>query len=239
MNNKELTDHVLDSYKNHMKKITTGGGRRPGLHVSDIVSDCIRKPWYRMADEEKVDVDERSMKNFYFGTAVHESFDGMFEVMEMKMTVNPFTRQTENDVKNIKTEIKKDPFSWVSGALDAVVKDDDGNPTAILDFKTMKKITTPYSSYVKQINFYSYMYFLYTGIFIDKGIFLCLDKSSGFQEEKVFIYDLVEPETNEELIRDIMIQIKGDEIPNRNESYFCNWCPYIKTCNPNTFISNR
>lgn len=236
-------------YKDFIRKKATSGGRRPGLHVSDLVSDCIRKPWYRMSGLEQ-EIDDATIPNFYYGTVIHESFEGMFKTMEFHMTVNPFEELIDTEIVDIRKEMKSNPYKWVSGSLDAIVGDNEG----ILDFKTMAKLKQPFDSYVKQLNFYSYMYYLYTGIFIDKGYILGISKEylMEFEEKqflthgskklggdvKVFEFDLNEPEFNQMMMCDIMDEIAKDEPPERNESYFCNWCPYMKTCEPKNIYNS-
>ena len=165
--------NIEETYKAFMRKKVEKGGRRVGLHVSDLVSDCLRKGYYRMNDLTPPKHDDESICNFYFGTAIHESFDGMYDNMEYHMCVNPFEQIIDEEMVDIISEIKSNPYKWVSGSADVITDE------FILDFKTAKKMPSkPGDSYVRQVNFYSYMYYMHTGIEIKKGAILYIIKES-------------------------------------------------------------
>jgi hypothetical protein len=208
---------ISDTYRKWIREKVTSGNRRPGLHVSDLVSNCLRKPWYRMNKPSNGKISEISIPNFYYGTVIHESFDGMFPVMEYKMCVNPFDKLIEDDVINFEKDLEDYPFKWVSGSLDAIANND-----TILDFKTCKKLPVKAGeSYMKQINFYSYMYYLTTGTEIKKGAILYLEKESGFTNTKLFEFKLDDPETNRLYMCKIMSEIENENIPAKVISPLC------------------
>lgn len=220
--------NIIDTYKAFIRKKATSGGRRPGLHVSDLVSDCLRKSWYRMHDKDKQpEPDDASIDNFYYGTAIHDSFEGMSDIMEYKMCINPYEEIIEDEIIAIDAEMKKNPYKWVSGSLDMILDN------TIVDFKTCAKLPSKnHLSYIKQINFYAYMYFLHTDVKIKKGANLYLEKSSGFHNIRLFEFDILDYD----LIRDTMIfamdEIAADEPPEKVPSHFCKTCPYLNVCKP-------
>lgn len=230
-----ITMKIETKYKNWIKDKASNGGRRPGLHVSDIVDECLRKPWYRMSGLKGKEFDHDTLCNFYYGTAIHESFDGMFEIMEKPMCVNPFEELIEDEMVNIEKEMKLNPFKWVSGSVDAIHKDE-----YILDFKTCQTLPNKVSErYVRQVNFYSYMYYLYTDIEIKKGAILYLEKESGFKKHKVFEFDLKDVDSNRFDMINAMSVISEDNIPNRNVSTLCTDCPYRPNCKPTDFFDYK
>jgi len=219
---------IVKIYKDFIRKQATSGGRRPGLHVSDLVSDCLRKPYYRMNDTVVREHDDDTIDNFFYGTAVHKAFDGMVPNMEYHMCINPFDESIEDVIVDIKKEMKKNPYKWVSGSADAIINDE-----VILDFKTCTKLPSKnHVSYMKQINFYSYMYYLHTGIEITKGANLFLEKTSGFHSIKLFEFDLQPLDVNREVMMYAMDTIANEEPPDKEPSFFCKWCPYIDICKP-------
>lgn len=225
---------IEDTFKDFIRSKVEGGSRRPGLHVSDLVDDCLRKPWYRMAGLPSKPFDHETLCNFYYGTAVHESFDGMFPTMEYQMCVNPFEELIEDEIVDIDKEMKDHPYSWVSGSADAI------NETHIIDFKTCKELPSkPSDRYVKQINFYSYMYYLHTGVEITKGAIIYIEKVSGFREHKIFEFDLMDVDSNRFKMMDIMKTIENDDIPQRHETTLCTVCPYRNDCDPHGFFDYK
>jgi len=234
------TQAIENIYRNFLRRKVSSGKRRKGIHVSDIVADCLRKPWYRLnSTQPKQPFDEASITNFYYGTTVHESFDGMFEIMEFPMTVSPFMNISEKDyVSNYSKDKFKESFNespnlWVSGSLDAITDDH----STILDFKTCKKLPDkPSESYVRQINFYSYMWYLYSGEIIKQGAILYLEKSSGFIETRCFGFELDDLETNRlKMCMNMELIADGGTTPNRNKSKLCQYCNYKKECKPGAF----
>ena len=211
-----------------------GGGRRPGLHVSDIVSECLRKPWYRMSGIDQKPFDHETLTNFYYGTAIHESFDGMFKVMEKHMCINPFEELIEDEIVDIEKEMKDNPFKWVSGSADAITD------SHIIDFKTCKKLPSkPSDQYKRQINFYSYMYYLHTGIEITKGSIIYIEKESAFRKHKIFEFDLLDVDSNRHLMMSAMEQIAAEEPPERKENTLCTTCPFRDNCDPHGFFDYK
>jgi hypothetical protein len=203
-----MTD-IIKLYKDFIRKKATSGGRRPGLHVSDLNPDCLRKSYYRMNDTQIREFDDNTIDNFFYGTAVHNAFDGIVPIMEYQMCVNPFDEIIEDEIVDINKEMKDNPFKWVSGSADAIINDE-----VILDFKTCTKLPSHnHVSYMKQINFYSYMYYLYTGIEIKKGANLFLEKTSGFHKIKLFEFDLNSIDINREAMMYIMDIISQEEPP--------------------------
>lgn len=181
-----------------------------------------------MADTKVTEFDNDTIDNFFYGTAIHDSFEGMVDNMEYQMCVNPFEEIIEDEILDIKKEMKDNPFKWVSGSADAIINDE-----IILDFKTCTKLPTAnHPDYVKQINFYSYMYWLHTGIEIKKGANLFLEKSSAFHSIKLFEFDLQPLEFNREVMMLAMDTIGQEEPPERDISFKCKWCPYINYCDP-------
>lgn len=173
-----------------------------------------------------IENDDDTIAAFYYGTTIHNSFDGMFEIMEYKMHVNPFTGSYNVD-PNFEPEGKQ-LYKWVSGSLDAIY-----NNETIIDFKTCTKIPPkPLGQYVKQINFYSYMYWLHTGIDIKKGAILYLEKTSGFKKTKLFEFDLLDKDIIKDLMCYSLDVLSKDLSPDRNITYACKWCPYIDECDP-------
>lgn len=213
---------IEEIYKNFLRKKVESGSRRHGIHVSDLVSECLRKPWYRMAGLEK-QIDEDSVTAFYYGTTIHESFNGMFEVMEFPLYVDPF-----QDIALDEDYKPENKFHAVSGSLDAIANND-----TIVDFKTCSKLpSSPSIQYMDQINFYSYMYFTHTGIEIKKGAILYLEKSSGFKNYKVLEFNLNDPETNRLIMCKRITEIETDEPPVRVPTPLCTVCPFLESCKP-------
>lgn len=229
-----ILSDIIDTYKSFMRKKVESGGRRIGLHVSDLVSDCLRRGYYRMNDSNTPKHDDDSICNFYYGTVIHESFDGMFDIMEKHMCVNPFEELVDEEIVDIEEEIKNNPYKWVSGSADVITDE------FILDFKTSKKMPNkPSDSYIRQVNFYSYMYYLHTGIEIKKGAILYLIKETGLTEHRIFEFDLDDIETNRLKMMRAMDIISQEEPPKQNPNPLCTVCPYKTQCDPHGYYDYK
>ena len=226
-----MTVDIVKTYRDFCRKRATSGGRRPGLHVSDLVPECIRTSYYRMNDSVIREFDNDSIDNFYYGTAIHDSFDGMYPIMEYKMCVNPFMEFTEYDMNDIEREMHDHPYQWVSGAADAIV-----NNEVILDFKTCTKLPGKnHESYMRQINCYAYMYYLHTGIEIKKGANLFLEKSSAFHNIRLFEFKLQPLEYTRKYMCEVMDKIGEEEPPERTTTPLCTTCTYKDVCDPHGY----
>lgn len=243
-----MTFSLEEKFEAHLRnKVENENPRRPGLHVSDIVGDCLRKPWYRMVDDgtiNKSPYDFQSITNFYYGTICHESFEGMFNRMEVNLCINPFKEIHERQVKDIDKEMAEHPFEWVSGSFDAIADDsddmDEKDINTIVDYKTtMKAVSEPSTQYVKQINFYSYMYYVTTGIQVEKGALIYLYKHKGFREYRIFRFPLLTPEENREHMMTAMKEIGGEMAPSRTPHIFCTTCQYREVCDPHGFYDYK
>lgn len=189
---------------------------RTGIHVSDLVYDCLRRAYYGKKYGEVLEdlgmegvkgLDEATMLTFWIGHKLHE-----IKLSDM----HEYTMEVEGIV----------------GTADEILK--IGDEYIILDKKTTRRLpNSPYEHHVKQVEYYSAMFYKVHGINVRLGAILYIDVSN--KKSKVFVFKLRE---NKDSVLKEMIQrkeeiekaLKSDEVPSAKVSWLCDYCSFFEKC---------
>jgi len=183
MNEDEISDHIVEQFKNAQKDKVLNGKRSNTVHVSHLTIPCMRKTWYDFHQPQKP-LSYTTICNFYLGTILHEniSLGGRNEV---PLAANIKTMKHVNV-----DDVGEDNFyDCLTGTADDILE--IGGETVIVDKKTTNKLPDyPEEEHVTQINYYKLLLSICEGIEVKKGAVLYLDKPSSFKESKCFVFHL-------------------------------------------------
>lgn len=187
--------------------------RGDDIHVSDLVYDCLRRPYYARKEKEFVEdiiadgLDEHTLLTFWIGKKVHE----------MSMS-------DEHEVPVM--------FGGVVGRIDEIVK--IGNKEYIVDKKTVRReVKNAYSHHIKQIEYYSALLFAQTGREINDGMIIYIDVNNcsvnpivvKLEKDKAKL--LLEIENKYKTLKNAL---EKDILPKACPSWLCNYCRYFSKC---------
>ena len=221
----DIAENVINRFKAVQKKKVTGEYRAPTVHVSHLVGECMRKPWYDF-HEEKPPLDYSSICNFFAGTILHENAP-LSKRNEVPLGANIRT------MKPIKSEDVNDTnlFDCVTGTVDDIIEFE--GDIIITDKKTCKAVKKePDESYITQINIYKLLLWINEGIEADYGSIIYLNKVTSFKDPQCFVFKLKSIEAIEKDIIQKLDQLKCKDPPERVTSWKCNWCEFAKICDP-------
>jgi len=225
MDDEQTSNFIIDQFKKVQSNKVLNSERTRAVHVSNLTETCMRKSWYEFHQPE-LPIDYPSICNFFLGTILHENVE-LGERNEVPVSANLRTMEPMNA-----EEINEQNFyDCVTGTIDDLV-DIDGE-TIIVDKKTANKIPEqPAPGYVLQINIYKLLLFINEKIEIKRGAILYLDKPSSFRESKCFVFDRMTLDEIKKMVVEKLDQLKMDSEPRRIVTSKCNWCPFLKICDP-------
>ena len=121
----------------------------------------------------------------------------------------------------------------VKGSMDDLVEIDD--ELIICDKKTTKKSIPRQvpDNYVAQMNIYKLLYFITTGVEINRACIIYIDKSSGWERHKSRCFNLEPIESIRTSVLAKLQILDTDSPPEKVVSFLCPWCDYYSTCKPN------
>ena len=223
---------IIDKlYEDSIIKYESKQERRTNIHVSDLTSECMRKPWYRLRDYNIPAKTFEKALPLVHGTMLHEcvNLDGVEHELQLAANV-----RTMMPVDYMTKPRKVDRYDCVQGSIDDIIEIDD--EYIICDKKTTRQIPKEVPlNYQIQLNIYKLLYFVNYGLEVNKGAIIYIDKTSGWSKHKTLMFDLLESFTIRELVLDKLDELKKENIPERVESFLCNWCPFYDECKPNVF----
>lgn len=224
---KIIDDLYEESMIAHDKK-HDGEGRK-NVHVSDLVGDCMRQPWYRLVGVPTEPKTFQEVIGLVHGTALHECCDLGGLEHEIKLAGNVL------NMRKATYETKQRPegerFSIVQGSMDDLVVID--GEYIICDKKTTKKI--PYVvpvRYQTQMNIYKLLYFIKTGIDVKKAAIIYIDKTTGWVRHKTIIFELLDIDEIKPYCVDKLQILASNTPPDRHETPICKFCPFKIECDP-------
>jgi CRISPR/Cas system-associated exonuclease Cas4 (RecB family) len=227
MNSDDVEDIIDGLYEQSIINKCASGPVRKSIHVSDLTSDCMRKAWYRLNDHA---IDLRDFKKslpLVHGNALHDicNLDGLEH--ELSMFVNVKTGKVKEEGDSL--------FDCVKGSMDDLVEIDD--ELFICDKKTTKK-SIPREvpdNYKAQMNIYKLLYYITTGIEIERACIVYIDKSSAWERHKTRCFDLLPIEEIRKYVLDKLQILDVKEPPKKVVTFLCPWCSYYTECNPNGY----
>ena len=229
MNNEEkiIDDLFEKSMIDHNKK-HDGEGRK-NVHVSDLVGDCMRQPWYRLNGFKPEPRTFQEVIGLVHGTALHECCDLGGIEHEIKLAGNLLNMR--KSTYEIKQRPDSERFSIVQGSMDDLIVID--GEYIICDKKTTKKI--PYVvplRYQTQMNIYKLLYFIQTGIDVKRAAIIYIDKTTGWSRHKTISFELLDIDEIKPYCTDKLLTLASSKPPDRFESPICKFCPHKKVCDP-------
>ena len=222
------TEDIIDSlYEQSIIDKCAGEPQRKSIHVSDLTSECMRKAWYRLNDHA---IDLRDFKKslpLVHGTALHEVCNLGGVEHELSMFCNIKDNRIKNDSDNL--------YDCVKGSMDDLVEIDD--ELIICDKKTTKKSIPRQvpDNYKAQMNIYKLLYFITTGVEIERACIIYIDKSSAWERHKTRCFDLLPIEEIRKYVLDKLQVINTTTPPDKVVTFLCPWCSYYTECNPNGY----
>jgi len=220
----EIIDNLYEqSIINQVEKEPT----RKSIHVSDLTSDCMRKAWYRLNDFAKDMKDFKKSLPLFHGTALHEFCDLQGVEHELSMFC---------DIKQMRIGIPEhNIMDSVKGSMDDLVEIDD--ELIIVDKKTTKKSIPRQAkdNHIAQMNIYKLLYFITTGVEIERAAIIYIDKSSAWERHQTRMFNLLPIEEIRKGVLDKLQILDTEQPPDRVVTFLCPWCDYYSTCNPSGY----
>lgn len=227
--NLDYADIIDKLYEQSILNFESKQPIRKNIHVSDLVGDCPRKPWYRLHGYKPEPKDFLKAVPLVHGTMLHECVDLEGLEHEVKMA-----GQINNLVKHpYMTEERNSEYKYdvIQGSMDDLVEIDD--ELIICDKKTTKQLPREVTlQYKTQMNVYKLLYYINKGIDIKKAAIIYIDKTTGWAKHRTLVFELLDISEIQQFCLDRLRVLKSKRKPKRVESYLCNWCPHLKECNP-------
>ena len=227
MNSSDVEDIIDNLYEQSIINKCASDPTRKSIHVSDLTSDCMRKAWYRLNDHA---IDLRDFKKslpLVHGTALHEvcNLGGLEHELSMFCNVKTGKIKTDNDSL----------FDCVKGSMDDLVEID--GELFICDKKTTKKSIPKEApdTYKTQMNIYKLLYYITTGVEIERACIVYIDKSSAWERHKTRCFELLPIEEIRKFVLDKLQVLDVDTPPKKVVTFLCPWCSYYTECNPNGY----
>lgn len=225
MSHQEISNFILNQFRDVQRKKVTERERVKAVHVSDLTSPCMRRTWYNFGHPE-ITLSNGSICNFYLGILLHE------QAILGKRNEIPVTGNIrEMKPINISVINQDNFYDCVTGTIDDILE--IKGTTVIVDKKTTNRIPEqPSEEYQTQINIYKLLLYINEKIEVKKGAILYLDKPSSFKETACYIFDLMDLGEIEKMVLNKLDEIKSKEEPDRVITFRCDYCPHLKICDP-------
>jgi hypothetical protein len=238
----DIKDEVFVAYrKAQLKAMDTE--RKGQLHVSDVISPCMRKVWYGKHDNDK-SMDTESMRALYFGQIIHSHTElAIPKFHEIEMAYNYVTDRVV-DLEKMKDIPLDDPIWWdiIIGSLDDLLEIDgefvicDKKTTGSIDWFS-KERTSASDSHIDQLNHYRVLLQKCKNIDAKFGCVIYIDSKNSQRFEKPILKPfrlkpieeaLENIRTNGKILKEAILK---DKKPERTICYLCSgMCPYAEKC---------
>lgn len=234
----EIQDNVLHIMDEAQRNYLWGSNhkRLNTWHVSDFVSECLRKTQYTKTHPAKFDPSKA--KIFWLGHVIHEALP-LAKLNEVQMCYNIETEMglTAQEVENRSLD---ELGSVITGTLDDLIPLGNGE-WVIADKKTYSgggyyKKTAPDPSYRLQLDIYRVLLEATLGINANYGCLLYLDKKADMAATPI-AFDLTPIEETKKKMRDILKELQSGDAT-ANPCWLCNgankkgaiYCDYKDIC---------
>jgi hypothetical protein len=211
------------------------------LHVSDLISPCMRKVYYSKNEIQKGSNTE-NVKALVFGQMLHKSL--IIEPNNNEVTLAyDYVKEKPVDLKKLK--LKPDDPRWydiIIGTIDDLVT--VGNDVIICDKKTtgsidyFKKYGKTSESHVEQINKYAVLLEKCKGVSATKGCVIYISNSmvkDSYDKPVISLFELDDVEkTYKGMVKNALIikdAMTNDNKPERTKCFLCDgMCSYATFC---------
>lgn len=239
----KIRDEVYFAFRRaQLKAMETD--RKGQLHVSDVISPCMRKVWYGKNDKNK-SFDTETIRPLYIGQAIHSASmvasDPKYH--EITLAYN-YNNDKVVDLKKMKDTPLEDPIWWdiLIGSIDDLIQVDgewvicDKKTTGSIDYFA-KSTSKASDSHITQLNHYRVLLMKCLGIDAKYGCIIYIDTKGSMNFDKPipipFRLDPIE-ETLEKIKKNGTIlkeSMLSGKIPERTRCYLCDgMCSYASRC---------
>lgn len=236
---------------------------RSGIHVTDLVSPCLRQIFYNLKMKQFSNGEERDLSleqahTFWLGKKYHEikisnvaiSDSGVHVITDLKDVEIEFDgkKYVVYDKAGVELGILgyELPVEYydIKGQIDEIVE--YAGDVYIVDKKSTKRIPyKPYDTHVRQVEIYSVLLWRQYGVKAKYGSILYIQKlhekdKNGDNKFKVRAYSW-ELRPLEEIEKDLLEKLRiikealeKDELPPAHPNSLCRWCPWKDMCRQGT-----
>jgi len=200
-----------------IKRLEEGSGDRSGIHVTDLVYDCLRRAYYdkKLGDLVSAVSDSEGLMVVWIGQMLHE------------MPIDPVSCEHEKEI-----EIEFDGVR-VEGRVDEACR--IGDSYVVIDKKSSRAIpNVPHDHHIKQVLFYSAILSKRYGYRVSHVGVLYLDVAN--LKTKLFLIP-VSIQMLEVALRELERKAKAlsqalqsNTPPLPDPGWLCSYCPYFKKC---------
>ena len=200
-----------------IRKVEEGSGDRRGIHVTDLVYDCLRRAYYdkRLGELISAVSDSEGLMVVWIGQMLHE------------MPIDPARCEHEKQI-----EVELDGVK-VEGRIDEVCR--FGETHVVIDKKSTRTIpSSPYDHHVKQVLFYSAILIKRYGYRVSHAGILYLDVAN--LKTRLFIFPVsmqmvdVAMKEMEKKAKTLHHSLSRNIPPPPDPGWLCSYCPYFKRC---------
>ena len=221
----DIAESIIDDlYEKSVITFVASEPTRKVIHVSDLTQDCYRKAWYRLNDYAKDLKDFKKSLPLAHGTALHNviNLGGIEHELSMFCDIEQMNMVLKNP--NL--------YQCVKGSMDDLVEIDD--ELIICDKKTTKKSIPRVAKETHQIqmSIYKLLYFITTGVDINRAAIIYIDKSSGWERHATRIFDLPPIEDIRKSVLSKLQILDTETPPDKVVTFLCPWCDYYISCSP-------
>jgi CRISPR/Cas system-associated exonuclease Cas4 (RecB family) len=231
----KLNNTPLELYVNDLidKSILDREERpRTSIRVTDLSGPCMRKVWYDIKGIP-FEFDLKTICNFEMGNMVHNRIVLNKKQNEIAIKANVRT----NELLKQKEEIGHDRFyDCVSGKFDDVIS--FHGESILVDKKTYSSKwpiavpKEPSSDYIFQLNVYKLLFWIKTGTEIKRAVIAYIDVATKMQDKISFEIELKPIEEIKASVIEKLNTLSKKTEPDRVVSKRCLYCPFLKTCKP-------
>jgi len=239
------------------------GSDRSGIHVTDLVSPCLRQIFYNLKMKEMSNGQERDLTleqahTFWLGHKYHSIIVSNVAINENGWFVIP-------DLRDVRIEKGEDDKYYVfdkndmmlgvlgyelpiehygiKGQIDEIIE--YNGEVAIVDKKSTSYIPSqPYGNHVRQVEMYSVLFWREYGIVPKYGSVLYILKQHEKDKDgkkkfkvKAYVWELRPLEEIEKEMLDRLEKIKTalekNELPPATPNALCKWCLWKDLCRDN------
>ena len=237
-NLEDIQTNVLSIMEESQKKYLWGSNhkRLNTWHVSDFISECLRKTQYSKTHPSKFDPSKA--KIFWLGHVIHAALP-LAKLNEVQMCYNIQTEQGLT-AQEVEARPLDELANVITGTLDDLIPLGNGE-WCIADKKTYSgggwfKKTEPDPSYRLQLDIYRVLLQATLGIDAKYGCLLYLDKKSDMAPTPI-AFDLAPIEQTKAKMRDILAELQSGDAT-ANPCWLCNqsnkkkvvYCDYKDIC---------
>jgi CRISPR/Cas system-associated exonuclease Cas4 (RecB family) len=200
-----------------IKKVEEESGDRSGIHVTDLVYDCLRRAYYdkKLGDLISAVSDSEGLMVVWIGQMLHE------------MPIDPVNCEHEKEI-----EIEFDGVK-VEGRVDELCR--LGDSYIVIDKKSTRSIpSNPLDHHIKQVLFYSAILTRKCGYRVSHVGVMYLDVAN--LKTKLFIIP-INTQIVEVALREMERKAKllsqalqTNNPPAPDPGWLCSYCPYFKKC---------